>query len=318
MALNFPASPANGDNYTYNGRTWRYNGTTWLAIGDPSLGGEYVPAGGDTGQVLAKASSTDYDTIWADQSGGVVGTSVTVSETPPSSPSSGDLWWDSNSNILYIWYVGVDSGQWLTAGGIIGPTSSVDSTIVRFDGTTGKLVKASGITIDDSNNLLIGLSSVPSGWTNYGVLAVNGTNGGGVLFGAEGTEKGYVYTTLDGYLDIYGQSGVNIGGAILSNGYTEQVYTATGTTPALSPSNGSIQTWTLSGNSTPTAGTWADGQSITLMVDDGSASTITWTTLAVVWKTNGGSAPTLNTDGFTVIALWKVGTTIYGARVGDA
>lgn len=46
MALNFPTSPANGDNYTYNGRTWRYNGTAWLAIGDPSLGGEYVPAGG--------------------------------------------------------------------------------------------------------------------------------------------------------------------------------------------------------------------------------------------------------------------------------
>jgi len=40
--------------------------------------------------------------------------------------------------------------------------------------------------------------------------------------------------------------------------------------------------------------------------------------LAVTWKTDGGSAPTLNTTGDTVIALWKVGSTIYGARVGDA
>jgi hypothetical protein len=86
----------------------------------------------------------------------------------------------------------------------------------------------------------------------------------------------------------------------------------------LSPTNGSIQTWTLSGNSTPTAGTWAAGQSITLMVDDGSDATITWTSLAVTWKTDGGSAPTLNTSEYTAIALWKVGTTIYGARVGDA
>jgi len=107
-------------------------------------------------------------------------------------------------------------------------------------------------------------------------------------------------------------------GAVLNDGYTEEVFAVTGTTPALSPTNGSIQTWTLSGNSTPTAGTWAAGQSITIQIDDGTAYTVTWTSLAVTWKTDGGSAPTLNTTGVTVIALWKVGTTIYGARVGDA
>jgi hypothetical protein len=103
-----------------------------------------------------------------------------------------------------------------------------------------------------------------------------------------------------------------------NDGYTEEVFAVTGTTPALSPANGSIQTWTLSGNSTPTAGTWNAGQSITLMIDDGSAATVTWTSLAVTWKTDGGNPPTLNTTGFTVITLWKVSTTIYGARVGDA
>jgi hypothetical protein len=105
---------------------------------------------------------------------------------------------------------------------------------------------------------------------------------------------------------------------VLNNGYTEEVYAVSGTTPALSPLDGSIQTWTLSGNSTPTAGTWASGQSITLMVDDGTAYTITWSSLSVTWKTDGGSTPTLNTSGYTVISLWKVSSTIYGARVGDA
>lgn len=109
-----------------------------------------------------------------------------------------------------------------------------------------------------------------------------------------------------------------LSGAVLNDGYTEEVFAVSGTTPALSPTNGSIQTWTLSGNSTPTVGTWAAGQSITLLVNDGTAYTITWTTVAPVWKTDGGSAPTLNTSGDTVIVLWKVGTTIYGARVGDA
>jgi hypothetical protein len=109
-----------------------------------------------------------------------------------------------------------------------------------------------------------------------------------------------------------------LNGAILNDGYTEEVFAVTGTTPALSPTNGSIQTWTLSGNSTPTAGTWAAGQSITLMVDDGLAFTITWTSLPVTWKTDSGVPPTLNTTGITAIQLWKVGTTIYGARVGNA
>lgn len=103
-----------------------------------------------------------------------------------------------------------------------------------------------------------------------------------------------------------------------TNGYTEEVFAVTGTTPALSPTNGSIQTWTLSGASTPTAGSWASGQSMTLMVDDGTEFTIIWTSLAVTWKTDAGIAPTLNTTGFTVIALWKVDTVIYGARVGNA
>jgi hypothetical protein len=106
---------------------------------------------------------------------------------------------------------------------------------------------------------------------------------------------------------------------VLNDGYTEEVFAITdGATVNLDPNNGSIQTWTLGANRTPGQANWAAGQSITLMVDDGTASTITWTTLAPVWETNGGTAPTLSLTGFTVIVFWKVGTTIYGARVGDA
>lgn len=95
---------------------------------------------------------------------------------------------------------------------------------------------------------------------------------------------------------------------------TEDVYPISGTTPALDPSNGSIQTWTLTGSSTPTDSLSA-GEAITLMVDDGTGFTITWPT--TTWVNNGGTAPTLATTGYTVIALWKVGTTLYGALVGD-
>lgn len=121
-----------------------------------------------------------------------------------------------------------------------------------------------------------------------------------------------------GTTDSQTLSNKTLNGVVLNDGYTEEVFTVTGTTPALSPTNGSIQTWTLTANSTPTQGTWNSGQSMTLLIDDGTAFTINWTSLNVVWKTGGGTAPTLNTTGVTVIALWEVGTTIYGARVGDA
>jgi hypothetical protein len=94
----------------------------------------------------------------------------------------------------------------------------------------------------------------------------------------------------------------------------EEVYTLSGTSVALDPFNGTIQTHTLTGSTTYTDSLNA-GESMTLMIDDGTAYTITWPT--TTWVNNGGSAPTLATTGYTVVALWKVSTTLYGALVGD-
>jgi len=104
----------------------------------------------------------------------------------------------------------------------------------------------------------------------------------------------------------------------------EDVYTISdGAAFEIDPGNGSIQLITLGASRTPKATNFAAGESVILMVDDGSAYTLTWTDSTfggsgVVWKTNGGVAPTLNTSGYTVITLWKVSTQVYGARVGDA
>lgn len=104
----------------------------------------------------------------------------------------------------------------------------------------------------------------------------------------------------------------------------EDVYTISdGAAFEIDPGNGSIQLITLGASRTPKATNFAAGESVTLMVDDGTAYTLTWTDSTfggsgVVWKTNGGVAPTLNTSGYTVIVLWKVSTQVYGARVGDA
>jgi hypothetical protein len=101
----------------------------------------------------------------------------------------------------------------------------------------------------------------------------------------------------------------------------EEVFTITdGADFEVDPGNGSIQLITLGANRTPKATNFAAGESITLMVDDGSAYTLTWTdatwgTSGVEWT--GGAAPDLATAGYTVLQFWKVSTQVYGALVGE-
>jgi hypothetical protein len=101
----------------------------------------------------------------------------------------------------------------------------------------------------------------------------------------------------------------------------EDVFTITdGAAFEVDPGNGSIQLITLGASRTPKATNFAAGEAVTLMVDDGSAYTLTWTDATwgsggVIWT--GGSAPDLATSGYTVLQFWKVGTQVYGALVGE-
>lgn len=104
---------------------------------------------------------------------------------------------------------------------------------------------------------------------------------------------------------------------VITGTVVEDIYTITdGVAFEIDPSNGSIQQITLTASRTPAATNFANGEGILLMVNDGTAYTITWTTVGVVWI--GGTAPTLATTGWTHIVLWKVGGTIYGKYVGTS
>jgi hypothetical protein len=92
----------------------------------------------------------------------------------------------------------------------------------------------------------------------------------------------------------------------LSAGAADDWGTLTGTTPSITAG---AHTWTLSGNSTPTDGL-SDGDHCVLMIDDGTAYTITWTSVVDQW--DGGSAPALPTSGYLHVVLYKIGTTVYG------
>jgi hypothetical protein len=101
---------------------------------------------------------------------------------------------------------------------------------------------------------------------------------------------------------------------ITTSSVREGVFTLTGTSVALDLTNGAIQLHTLTGNSTYTDALQS-GEAITLMIDDGAGFAVTWPT--IIWvNTPSSIAPALSTTGFTIISVWKVGTTLYGALVG--
>ena len=62
-----------------------------------------------------------------------------------------------------------------------------------------------------------------------------------------------------------------------------------------------------------------NGESVLLMVEDGSSGTVTtWT--GVTWV--GGSAPTLATSGYSLIEVWKAKNaadtdTVFACHMGD-
>jgi hypothetical protein len=80
MAINFPPPPTIGEIYTdpASSRTWKWNGKAWEGIA------------------------------------GSLGADIEISDTAPTSPEVGDLWYDSIRGITYIYYFDGNSNQWVT------------------------------------------------------------------------------------------------------------------------------------------------------------------------------------------------------------
>ena len=73
------------------------------------------------------------------------------------------------------------------SGDFVGPASSTDNAVVRFDGTTGKLGQNSGVIIDDSNNVT-GVASVAVGDGSVSTPAITNTGD---------TDTGFYFSAAD-------------------------------------------------------------------------------------------------------------------------
>lgn len=96
-------------------------------------------------------------------------------------------------------------------------------------------------------------------------------------------------------------------------GYTETVYSLSGTD--IAPANGTVQTKTLSANTTFTESI-NDGQSVVLMLNP-ATYTVTWPATSWVNASGTNTAPTLKASVMNTVVFWQVGGTLYGNWIGS-
>ena len=97
---------------TFDHVTGTYGVTTITTTGVPTVsapdGTIAVDTTNDTFYFISNGT-------WQEVSGG--GASVTVSDTPPSAPEAGNLWFESDTGLTFIYYDDGDTTQWVEVGG---------------------------------------------------------------------------------------------------------------------------------------------------------------------------------------------------------
>jgi hypothetical protein len=153
MAFDFPASPTVGQTFTpAAGVTYTWNGYAW-AFANPT---------------------------------------VIMQDTPPASPASGTLWLETDTGTLFMWYVDVNSSQWISVGaGAVGaplnspiftgdpqaptPVTTDNDTSIATTAFTQAAVNAKAVRYDAAQGLT--LSQKGLALANIGAAQYNLVNG---------------------------------------------------------------------------------------------------------------------------------------------
>ena len=211
---------------------------------------------GNKGEIFYDSTSKSLRVFDGSILGGtLLNASVSVSDTPPDTPTQGSLWLNSSNGSLYIYYQDINSQQWITPivpAGLIGSgggTSGASTTLNNL-GTTS--INASLIPILD-NTVDLGTSSKK--WKDLYL------NGSVYLNGATITSTGSIVNLPAG--STVGGTAIGGGGATSINELSD-VDTVT-----IVPANGQVLVW----NSV--ASNWRPGTVSGGGVSSNSFSTIT-------------------------------------------
>jgi len=266
---------------------------------------------------------------WAAASGGG-GLSSDSQYNTVGGTNAGDSFTGTDAN--YNTLIGYNAGTAITTADyntLIGAqvginlTEGINNTAVGYESirnvTTGRenttIGRAAGYSLTTGmENTLIGYKAGMNATTGENIICIgyesapsSNTVSDEITLGDSNITK-FRIPGLDGF-EIDDNGTIDLPGAI-----NETIFAITdASSVALDPDNGMVQTWTLGWNRTATD-SLTTGQSMLLIVTTTASNyTLTWPTM----KWSGGSAPTLGGANATAIELFKVGSQLYGATVGD-
>jgi hypothetical protein len=154
------------------GQVLQYDGTDWVNADIDALPSQT----GNSGKYLT--------TDGAAASWGVldIPPGTTVSDTAPASPDEGQMWWNSTSGVLYIYY----DAFWVEAvTGVVGPQGAA-ATIVAGTTTTGAAGTSASVVNSGTSSAAVLDFTIPQG-----AQGIQGETGATGPAGADGADGGF-------------------------------------------------------------------------------------------------------------------------------
>ena len=306
MALNFPSSPVDGqiyfdstsgNRYVYVAATtkWQFEYISYTATANNTVNSAFGVANAAFG--VANAAFGVANNLGAN-----------VSQTAPSSPSVGSLWFNTDLGKLFVYYTDVDSSQWVEASGsgLVDYTAQVTSYVgPAYDVANLAFNKAnSAYTV---TNAAFGVANAAFGHSNTTYNAVNSAFG--VINAAFNKANTGLLNNTDNVL-VAGSFQVANNLFIANNAFVSNTLTTTGSSSSLS---------FILTNAAESANIQATAATGTINFDVATQGVLYYTTNASAnWTINfrGSSGTSLNTlmvtgQSITVAHLVTQGATPY-------
>jgi len=206
-----------------------------------------------------------HNSAWTLAGGaGANGANVSVGDTAPATPAAGDLWWESDGGRLYIYYVDVDSSQWVDASpnisgsngsnvfsGPNAPATAVEGAL-WYNTTTGQLYVFTSDAWVATQNATSGVTTlnVTSPITNTGtaadpvinITAATTSNAGSVRFATQAETDAATLNNvaltpagLDSGISNYLPPASEVARGVIELATSSEVITGTDTTKAITP-----------------------------------------------------------------------------------